>query len=184
MVMYANTSQPTIRHLDDTKQNFEQLFHHYYEPLCRFAFSLVDSVEMAEEIVSDVFVKIWKKQENLAIKTSLRAYLFTSVRNQSIDYLRKAVRQRTQPAEICSSFPSNYDSPEERTISSELEVFIEAAIDALPPQGRKIFRLSRDNGMKYHEIADHLHISIKTVETHMGRSLKYLRERLLVAGIM
>jgi len=178
--MCVQPNQTNVQLFDDTEQNFEQLFHQYYEPLCRFALSLVDSIEMAEEVVSDVFVKIWKNQENLAIKTSLRAYLFISVRNQSIDYLRKAVRQRTQPAEICSSFPSNYDSPEERTISSELEVFIEAAIDALPPQGRKIFRLSRDNGMKYHEIAAYLHISIKTVETHMGRSLKFLRERLLV----
>ncbi|MFN7116952.1 MAG: RNA polymerase sigma-70 factor [Saprospiraceae bacterium] len=163
---------------DGNGLTFEELFHTYYGPLCRFAFTLVNSTEAAEEIVSDVFLKVWRNKENLVIKSSLQSYLFTSVRNQSIDYLRKVVRLRTLPEEISPEIPSDYDSPEERAIWEELELLIENAINALPPQGRKIFRLSRDNGMKYHEIAEHLHISIKTVETHMGRSLKHLRETL------
>lgn len=182
--MYAPSVFKSTLPIHHTEQNFEQLFHRYYEPLCRFALSMVDSVEMAEEIVSDVFVKIWKNQDNLTIRTSLHSYLFTSVRNQSIDYLRKAMRQRTQSDEICAEFASDYDSPEERAISEELEVAIESAIEMLPPQGKKIFRLSRDQGMKYHEIAAHLNLSIKTVETHMGRSLKYLRETLLEKNVL
>lgn len=175
---------PAAELLFDSRHSFEALFQEYYTPMCRFAFTLVNSSESAEEIVLDVFLKIWKNRDNLVVKSSLQSYLFTSVRNQSIDYLRKSMRQRTQSEEICPELPSDYNSPEECTISEELELLIEAAIDALPTQGRKIFRLSRDQGMKYHEIAAHLNISIKTVETHMGRSLRCLRERLTAQQVL
>jgi RNA polymerase sigma-70 factor (ECF subfamily) len=167
---------PLNKNFDGDKGDFESLFQHQYQPLCRFAYSLVESDVLAEEIVSDVFIKIWKNRDQLIIKSSLQSYLITAVRNQSIDYLRKMVRQRTQPEEHCKSLPSNYSNPEESAISDELESQIERAIDSLPRQGRTIFRMSRDQGLKYHEIAEQMQISVKTVETHMGRSLKYLRE--------
>lgn len=171
---YFSLNQPEYT-VEDLKR-FEQLFHQYQEPLRHFAVKFVDSIEAAEEIVLDVFLKIWKNKDTLIIKTSLQAYLFRAVRNQSIDYLRKTMRFSILPEENCFDLPSNYDSPEECAMLEELEFLIEAAINTLPPQGRTIFRLSRDNGMKYQEIANYLKISIKTVETHMGRSLKHLRE--------
>jgi RNA polymerase sigma-70 factor, ECF subfamily len=169
---------PTSLSFDGSLGSFNMLFQKQYEPLCRFAYSFVDSAELAEEIVNDVFVKIWKNRESFEIRSSLQAYLLTAVRNRSVDYLRKAMRRRTQSEEACQNLAADYGCPESHTISGELEHMIESAIDRLPKQGRAIFRLSRDRGMKYHEIAEHLNLSIKTVETHMGRSLKFLREQL------
>lgn len=174
---------PTAEVLLSNRQAFRAFFKANYQPLCRFALTLVHSVEAAEEIVADVFLKMWKNRENLVIHSSLPAYLFTSVRNQSVDYLRKSNRRRTIAEEICAELPSDYKSPEEQAIAEELEQLIETSIAALPPQGQKIFRLSRDQGLKYHEIASHLGISIKTVETHMGRSLRFLREKLTAAQV-
>jgi RNA polymerase sigma-70 factor, ECF subfamily len=165
-------------YFDASQKAFDALFQNYYEPLCRFACSLLDSAELAEEVVADVFIKIWKNKENLHIQTSLKAYLMASVRNRSIDYLRKQVRHQTESDDGIKDLAANDNSPEDYTITSELEQIIESAIDQLPPQGRIIFRMSRDQGLKYHEIADRMQISIKTVETHMVRSLKFLREKL------
>jgi RNA polymerase sigma-70 factor (ECF subfamily) len=167
-----------INYFDASQKAFDALFREQYQPLCRFAYSLLDSVELAEEVVADVFIKIWKHKENLQIQTSLKAYLMASVRNRSIDYLRKQLRHQTESDEEIKELAANYSSPEEHTISAELEQIIESAIDQLPPQGRIIFRMSRDQGLRYQEIADQMQISIKTVETHMVRSLKTLRENL------
>ncbi|HMO40306.1 MAG TPA: RNA polymerase sigma-70 factor [Saprospiraceae bacterium] len=160
----------------EDRRNFAGLFQQYYEPLYHFALGLIASPQLAEEVVSDVFIKIWKNRADFAIKTSLQAYLFTAVRHQSIDYLRKSSRQRYRSDEIQPDYPSDYQTPEEGVINNEFEQRFEAAIAALPPQGQKVFRLSREEGMKYHEIAAHLNLSVKTVETHMGRSLRYLRK--------
>jgi RNA polymerase sigma-70 factor, ECF subfamily len=166
------------RLFDADQRAFDALFQEHYEPLCRFAYSLLDSVELAEEVVADVFIKIWKNKDNLHIQTSVKAYLMASVRNRSIDYLRKRLRHQTESEDEIKDVASTYTSPEEHTISCELLQIIESAIDCLPPQGRIIFRMSRDQGLRYQEIADQMQISIKTVETHMVRSLKFLREAL------
>lgn len=157
---------------------FEALYNGYFAALQRVALSIVSCPETAEEIVSDVFVKIWKNRNQLSVSTSLQAYLFAAVRNQSVDYLRRMCRVRYCTDEALPQYASDHPDPESRLIAAEMEKRIEAAIESLPPQGRKVFRLNRDSGMKYHEIAVHLNISIKTVETHMGRSLSFLREKL------
>lgn len=157
---------------------FEALYNTYFPPLQRVALLIVSCPQTAEEIVSDVFVKIWKNRDRLSVSTSLHAYLFAAVRNQAVDYLRRMCRARFCSDEMLPQHASDYPDPESRFIASETERRIEEAIEMLPPQGRKVFRLNRDSGMKYHEIASHLNISIKTVETHMGRSLSFLREKL------
>lgn len=159
---------------------FEQLFHRYYHLLCCRVYNLVHCEQSAEEVVSDVFIKIWKNRTRLSINTKLKYYLNTAVRNQAIDYLRKQNRERSFKTEIDRDYESNYASPHERVVGEELGEKVEAAIESLPPQGKYIFKLSRDKGMKYREIADMLNISIKTVETHMRRSLIHLRSRILV----
>lgn len=166
-----------IRYEDDDRA-FEELFHRYYALLCQRVRSMIDCPHRTEEIVSDVFIKMWNNRRQLAISSSLKAYLFTAVRNQAIDFLRKQARNRTVDGEIRTAVPSNYSSPEEAVIFEEVNDAVEAAIEALPPQGRHIFRLSRDEGLKYREIASLLNISIKTVETHMRRSLIFLRKEL------
>jgi RNA polymerase sigma-70 factor, ECF subfamily len=154
----------------------EQLFQRHYAPLCRYVYTIVQCRYTTEEVVSDVFMKIWNQRQVIQIQSSLKAYLLTSVRNLSIDYLRRQARRRTVGTDaIHSDISCSYTSAHDRLVGEEATTIIEAAIERLPRQGKVIFRLSRDGGMKYREIADHLGLSIKTVETHMTRSLVYLR---------
>jgi RNA polymerase sigma-70 factor (ECF subfamily) len=157
---------------------FEQLFHRHYSRLCRYVLTLTQSADVAEEIVSDVFLKIWQKRDVLEIKSSVNAYLTTATRNLAIDHLRRVARHRNRVEELAGDYQGDYASPSESVIGSETHDIIEAAIDSMPPQCKLIFRMSRDSGMTYPEIAATLNLSIKTIETHMGRSLKFLRESL------
>jgi RNA polymerase sigma-70 factor, ECF subfamily len=161
---------------NNDSKTLEILFHRHYTVLCRYAFAILQCRQTAEEVVSDVFLKIWNQRHTLQIQSSLKAYLLTSVRNLSIDCLRRQARRRTLGADaIHSDLPCDYTSAHDRVVGNEANEVIEAAIERLPRQGRNIFRLSRDGGMKYREIAEHLGLSIKTVETHMTRSLVFLR---------
>ena len=165
--------QKVISHND--YKAFECLFSRYYDVLCIQVKGIISCEHRAEEIVSDVFVKMWKNRDRITISSSLKAYLYTAVKNQAIDYLRKQEKRRKVNGTQNPNVPSNYISPEERIFYEETRGIIQEAIDALPPQGKYIFRLSREKGLKYKEIAEMLNISIKTVETHMRRSLIFLR---------
>jgi RNA polymerase sigma-70 factor (ECF subfamily) len=197
IVAYAAVAAPARGKRDEDSPNHEELlyrmtqhddpwafgylFRQYYKPLCRQACHIVSCTYRSEEIVSDVLLKLWNNRRQLAINTSLNAYLFAAVRNQAIDYLRHQARHRRLVANIDTAMESGDGSPEDAIIFSEVNRMVERAIDALPPRGRHIFRLSRDRGLKYKEIAELLNISIKTVETHMRRSLIFLRDELGVA---
>lgn len=159
-------------------KSFELIFHHYYDNLCNYALKYVSSPEIAEEVVSDVFFKLWKNRDRINIESSFQSYLFTSVRNQSLDYLRSQQKLKNKFEEVNSNMGSFSSNPEESYIQEELNKKIEEAIGFLPNQCRIIFRMSRDEGLKYKEISEALNISIKTVETQMGRALKKLKESL------
>lgn len=163
-----------VIHHSDYKA-FERLFHRYYTLLCQRVNSRIGNPHFAEEIVSDVFTKIWRNRANMSINTKVKYYLFTAIKNQTIDYLRKQVKRRKYQYEINRDFQSNFATPEELIIGEELRTKIENAIELLPPQAKHIFRMSRDDGKKYREIAVELNISIRTVETHIRRSLITLR---------
>ncbi|MEM1325259.1 MAG: RNA polymerase sigma-70 factor [Bacteroidota bacterium] len=166
-----------IKQQDDFKA-FEQLFDRHRLYLCRYVQKLVTCEYQAEEIVSDVFMKIWKNRKDLHISSNVKAYLNMCVRNLSIDYLRRQRRHRSAYARLSEKQPEIETSPEADFIYHELSDYLQQAITKLPPKGQHIFRLSRDEGMKYREIASELQISIKTVETHMRRSLISLRSAL------
>ncbi|MCU0443854.1 MAG: RNA polymerase sigma-70 factor [Microscillaceae bacterium] len=155
---------------------FEGLFHHFYSNLCKYAYRVVHSEAKAEELVSDVFLRIWTHREHINIQSSFQSYLFKSVHNQCLDYLRSQyARQSSKFEEISYHHAQACESPEQTMIFYETNQKIEAAIDKLAPQARLIFRMSRDQGLKYREIAEALNLSIKTIETQMGRALKQLR---------
>lgn len=156
---------------------FELLFHKYYGYLCVYASKIVNEDDAAEEIVQDFFVKLWEKKGLLTIETSVNNYLFRSVKNLCLNYLQhnkiknSYAKKAAEKAE--HSITENYDFPE-----PDLFEKIENCISSLPEKRQIIFRLSRQEGMKYHEIAEKLQISIKTVETQMGLAIKTLRELL------
>jgi RNA polymerase sigma-70 factor, ECF subfamily len=170
--------------LHDDYRAFEVLFHKYYNRLCRYAHSIIRKYDAAEEIVNDVFLKIWRTRELFVIRSSVQAYLVTATRNLTIDRVRAAMRQRHKSEEIMGDFIGDYASPYEAIVGEEVHSIIENSINALPPQGKLIFRMSRDKGMTYNEIADLLGLSIKTIETHMGRSLRVLRKSLHLQGVI
>jgi RNA polymerase sigma-70 factor (ECF subfamily) len=167
-----------LRVLDhDDYQAFHQLFSRMYNPLCQFCLKFVHVREVAEELVSDVFYTIWKNRERIEV-TSPRSYLFTAVRNRGFDYLRKVKKTMLCDLAEARNLPGHYANSQEVMIEKELTETIEHSISTLPKQCRLIFELSREHGLKYREIASQLKISIKTVETQMGRALKHLRQAL------
>jgi RNA polymerase sigma-70 factor (ECF subfamily) len=153
---------------------FELLFKKMYSPLCQFCIKFVKSPEVAEELVSDVFYSIWKNRNRLII-SSPKAYLFTSVRNKAFDHLRKVKKQVHCDLENASNLAADTANSQEILVLRELTATMEKSIARLPKQCRLIYELSRDQGLKYKEIATILQVSVKTVETQMGRALKHLR---------
>jgi RNA polymerase sigma-70 factor (family 1) len=154
---------------------FEMLFNTMYSPLCQFCLKFVRVREVAEELVSDVFYTIWKNRERIEV-TSHRSYLFAAVRNRGFDYLRKAKRTSLCDLDEASHVAVDVPNSQEMMVESELNEFIRQQINSLPKQCRLIFQLSREQGLKYKEIATMLNISVKTVETQIGRALKHLHQ--------
>ena len=162
---------------ENSYKDFEKIYKHYYDYLCHYAWKFVNEKELAEEVVSEVFYKLWKNKKKIKVKTSFRSYLFTAVRNQSFDHLRKTRKVNyIDDTEAISSRNIDRHSPLEEAIFNEIYHNLEEGIENLPQQCRIIFRMSRDEGLRYKEIAKQLNISIKTVETQMGRALKKLRK--------
>jgi len=158
---------------------FEIIFRTYYVELSRFAVKYVGSTEQAEEIVQELFLTIWENRQKLSISSSLKSYLYTSVKNRSLNYLKSAAVKYTQREEELSvhNHPVSLDV-EEYIYHQETQEAIQQAIQALPEKCKMIFTLSRQAGLSYKEIAEHLHLSIKTIEAQMGIALKRIRGEL------
>lgn len=170
------------RQRDEAHASVEQLFHQHHKNLCRYALRFTQCTHTAEEIVSEVFFKLWKNREHLQAISSPYGYLVFATRNACIDYLRTKNRRSCIAGELSQDYQANDASPSELLIGSETQRLIERALEALTPHSRQIFLMNRDSKMTYSEIAAALDLSVKTVEAHMRRSLKTLRERLLSAG--
>src|SRR5690606_14682911 len=154
------------------------IFRTHYEPLCNYAFTFVADRDVAEEIVQGTFLYLWEKREAMEIHSSLKSYLYTSVRNRCLNEIkRRKVRQQQINREVLSSDASS-ESVSEEIAAWEVEERIQLAIEKLPEQCRMVFKLRRFEELKYAEIAEHLSISVKTVENHMGKALRIMREQL------
>jgi RNA polymerase sigma-70 factor (ECF subfamily) len=160
-----------------SENEFESLFKLYFKPLCGFSKGFVYDADAAHEIVQNVFVNLWQKRDALDLNQSIKSYLYTSVRNRSLNYLRDHKKFRSS---ILDDELSHYEaSPSAFSIEQDdLQALIDQSIASLPEKCREVFELSRFEGLKYQEIADKLQISIKTVENQMGKALKVLREDL------
>ncbi|MFA5327467.1 MAG: RNA polymerase sigma-70 factor [Prolixibacteraceae bacterium] len=156
---------------------FQTLFRKYYPAMCHFARHFLNDAELAEETVQDMFVKIWEKRETLNIESSLKHYLFRSVRNHCLNQIQHEKIKKQYANKVLESTHHEIVS-EQYFLEVDLVERIEKSINSLPPKRKEIFRLSREQGLKYKEIAETLDISVKTVEAQMGMALKYLREDL------
>lgn len=148
---------------------FTQLFDAYHHALGAFVFGIIRSREVAEEVVLDVFLKIWTTREVLAEVQNFKAYLFTISRNAAISALRKAIRERTRQTQW-----ENEQSPVQPAEGDNRELYfnlIDEAIEQLTPQRKKIYLMSRQAGMKYEDIARELGLSRFTVRAHIQQAV-------------
>lgn len=158
---------------------FEQLFKAHYKALHAYAATILKDVDLAEEVVQQMFLKFWEKRELLAITTSIKAYLYKCVYNDSLNYLKhENVKKKHQDFTLLTANTFSEFASAKAELN-ELEVKLRAALSELPEQCRTIFQLSRFEELKYREIADQLGLSIKTVENQMGKALRILRLKLV-----
>lgn len=153
---------------------FRQVFTHFYKRLNQFALSIVKTRESAEEIVEDVFVRIWQQRETLPSIQNLRVYLYTATKNSSLNYLsRTATASITEPFDhIHVELNESALTPEQILITAEIQQKIQKAVEALPPRCKMIFKLVREDGLKYKEIAQILNISVNTIDAQMAIAVK------------
>jgi len=152
---------------------YKELFISNHEVLHRFAFSILKSKEDAEEVISDFFITLWQKKETLVEIENPKLYFFTSVKNLSINKL--SVRKKHNSAfneEYLVHFKSPFFNPRELLLSREAVSKILEAINELPPKCKLIFRLIKEDGLKYADVATLLNISVKTVEAQMAIAIK------------
>ncbi|AQG82262.1 RNA polymerase sigma-70 factor [Spirosoma montaniterrae] len=160
---------------ESAKAGCEVLFRYYYQVLCNHATRFVYSRELAEDIVSEVFCRMWRTQAYASIRTSYRFYLFRAVRNEAYNYLRLEIQGHE---EISWAEISNDPIPDSVVQFDELIGLIDTILETSSPQCRRAFMLNRFEGKKYREIADEMGVSIKTVEAHVSKALHMLRKGL------
>ena len=156
---------------------FESLFRRYYSYLCSYATKILNDSANAEEIVQEFFVRLWEKREQLSIDNSVKNYFFRSIRNHCINTIQHNKIKAKYAQKIIAETEVNF-SDEDSFVEFELSEKINESIQALPEKRREIFRLSREEGLKYREIAKKLNVSVKTVETQMSLAIKFLRDKL------
>lgn len=158
---------------------FEQVFKTHFKSLHAYAFTILKDEAEAEEMVQQVFFKLWERSENLSISGSVTAYLYRAVHNECLNYLKHLKVRSNYHLHVAYSMKNQSDNAGKKIAADELEKKIHTAMNELPEQCRTIFQLSRFEEMKYREIADKLDISVKTVENQMGKALKLLRQKLV-----
>ena len=157
----------------DDQWAYKELFRSFYSGLFSFAGNFIKSRQAAEEVVSDVFIRIWEKRRDLEKIDNLKVYLFVAVRNKSLNYLDKQKRMPTECLdETSSSIPCISFDPEQIMITAEMVQRIEMAIASLPLQCRTIFRLVKEEKLQYREVAEILQISAKTVENQLAIAVR------------
>ena len=157
------------------RASFDALFRRYYTPLCRFSYAMCLSQEDAEESVQDMFVQLWEKAPGMNIEISVKAYLYTSVRNFTLNAIKKQQTEQQHLSEY-SEMDTNSHEDDDRITDAQIATLIQSGVNTLPDRCREIFILSKQEGLTYEEIANYLNISEKTIDNQMGIALRKLRE--------
>lgn len=158
---------------------FEQVFKMYYKNLHAYVCTILKEETYAEEIVQQVFFKLWERAENISITGPVAAYLYRAVHNESLNHLKHQKVKNAHQLHVAYSMKDAAEAAPKTLQAKELERRIQLALNELPEQCRTIFQMSRFEEMKYREIAEQLRISVKTVENQIGKALKILREQLV-----
>ncbi|MBN9380197.1 MAG: RNA polymerase sigma-70 factor [Chitinophagaceae bacterium] len=157
---------------------FKRLFDSYKNRLYGYVLAIAHSPYAAEEITQEIFIKLWLCRDILHQVDNLDAYIFTIARHKTLNHLRKAAYDERLLRELQSLATTENNNVEERTLTGEYERLISDALMLLSPQRRLVYQLSRDKGLNYEQIADHLRLSRNTVRNHMVEALRFIRHYL------
>ena len=160
--------------------SFEALFQQHYKSLARASFRIVGDKDVAEDVVQDMFCKLWEKKDEIQITTSIKSYLYQSTINYSLNHLKKNKRSEKREELFVSSHSSEESNAESNMALKEIHELVKIAVDLLPQACRTVFVLSRFEHLSYKEIASNLGISPKTVDNQMVKALKHMRKHLSV----
>lgn len=164
---------------DDNPAAFETLFLHYYPKVKLFLIGFLKDEESAQDIVQDVFLKLWQRRKELDSLTNFNAFLFRCAKNEMLNYLRKQyIGTLYIEKEIQKEARYNND-PESEYVATELSSLVKSMVDKMPSQRKIIFRMSREEGLSSDEIAQRLNINKRTVENHLSLALRTIRENIL-----
>lgn len=163
-----------LRIANSDESAFTQLYLHFGKRLIHFAVSLVRSREVAEELVEDVFVKLWAGRSQVTGIENLTVYLYVAVKNRSLNILSQKARELiVAPFDFLDTSLEEFASdPYDIMITSEMMANMQHAIDELPPRCKMIFKLIREDGLRYKEVADILNISVNTIDAQMAIAVK------------
>lgn len=164
---------------DGDQRALKALYDHYSNKLLQLAYAIVRSKEVAEEVVEDVFIQVWRRRDRIGSVENFSFYLYVMAKNMSRSYLRKYSRKRHLDLEEVAQPYYRIDiTPEDLMITRETLMRINNAINELPSQCRLIFKLVKEDGLKYREVAELLQLTQKTVENQMGIALKKIHSTL------
>jgi RNA polymerase sigma-70 factor, ECF subfamily len=159
------------------KQEFEKLFRSSYVSLVRYAKTLIRDLDAAEEIVQELFFRLWQDRQTIRIESSLNGYLYSSVHNRALHIWNIRRWSAATPARCCQQL-TDFRTGDRAIYYHELQARVARVLERLPERCRLIFKMNRFEGLKYNEIADKLAVSLKTVEADMGKALKEFRKAL------
>jgi RNA polymerase sigma-70 factor (ECF subfamily) len=157
---------------------FSELFRAYHQRLGAYVYRLTESRPATQEIVQDVFVKIWVKRAILTEVTNFDAYLFTAARNHVFNYIRNMARERSRQAALEADVVVETETPEE-----DYHALLDEAVAQLPQQQQRVYRLHKQEGLSHAEIATRMQLSVETVKKHMSLALRAIRDRLSVSRL-
>jgi RNA polymerase sigma-70 factor (family 1) len=160
---------------ENPRLGVELLYKRYYQPMCTHAVKFVGSREVAEDLVSEIFFDFFSQNKFLEITTSYRLYLFRTVRNRAYNYLRWEMSRKAELGEVAQKPILNEQQPDQISQYEELYHDVEEAVNRLPLERRRIYLMRKFDGMKYQEIADELHLSVKTVDVQLNRANQFVR---------
>ena len=161
----------------DDFEAYETIFKKYYQELYRFAYNYLRDQVPAEEMAQEVFLYIWEKRAQIEIKTTLKTYLYSAIKNKCLNYIKYEIPRKHELEESHLALMT-INQPDQEEDNEKMKRHIALAIDQLPTKCKQIFVLSRNGGLTYEEIAEEMEISIKTVENQISIALKKLRESL------
>ncbi len=170
-----NEKELLFRISEGDEESFSAIFHKYRNRIFTVAFKLTSSAELAEEIVQDVFLKLWLKKSKIREITDFSSFLFIMARNEAYSYMRSLARRQLRGSKMESFIPIGIYTSDSDLLEKEFNSILQEAIDRLPDRQREVYLLGKEHGLKREEIANQLQLSPETVKAHMAQAMKFIR---------